>query len=223
MTTGGLRAKVAAVALVLSAGGLVCTGPAGAIQTTTWGIKPAPHGGQERGSLSYPSNGQTVHDSIVVYNRTGQAEAVNLQVLGATQIGTTFQYSVQRTGLAAGVSLAGYQVTLPPHEQATVPVTVKLPRHSKVTTLAAIAAEGPPVPHGSALIEERLVILVKATPSTRPAPLVPNLDVWGPVAGAVLALAAGLVLVEARRRRSGPRADPAPAERAGGDLLVGTR
>lgn len=206
---GRVRAKAIAVALVLS-GGIAAFGPpAGAIQTTTWGVNPSPHGASARGSFSYPSNGQTVHDSVIVYNRTKQAEVINLSVLNATDVDGRFQYSNQRTGFATQVTLAATRIPLGPDQQAEVPMTVRLPRQSKITTVAAIAAESAPVKQGALFIQERLVILVKATPSTHPAPLLPDLGLWGPVAGGVLALAVGLLAWEARKRR---RRDPAAAE-----------
>jgi hypothetical protein len=199
------------VALVLSAGVLAFGGTATAIQTTTWGIQPAPHAGGLRAGLNYPSNGQTVHDAVIVYNRTASAEVIDLSVMTAAHVNGTYQYASKLTGLAAGVTLAGHQIDLGPHQQATVPVTVKLPRRSKVTALAAISAESAPVKQGSLLIQQQLVILVKATPSTGPAPVVANLTVWGPIAGALLAVVAGLLGLAARRRsRSRPGGDGNP-------------
>ena len=195
-----LGVKAAAFGLVVTAGALCLSAPAGAIQTPTWGVQPAAHDGHARSSFSYPSNGQTVHDTLEVYNVSAQPVDIKLSVLGATKDGTSYQFSLKRTGVAAGVSLAGYDVTVPPHEQANIPVTIRLPRHSNVTTLAAIAAEGASVKRGSLLIQERLVILVKATPSTHPA-LVPDLALWGPIAGGVLAGACVLLGREARNRR----------------------
>lgn len=192
--------RTAAAILVVAVAVLAFGPPAHAIQTTTWGIQPAPTSAGPRPSLGYPSNGQTVHDAVIVYNRTDQSQVVTLSVLGATGSGGTYQYSKQRQGLAAGVTLAAERIPLPPHEQARVPVTIRLPRHSKVTTLAAIAAEGAPIKQGSLLIQQRLVLLVKATPSTT-SPVVPDIGLWGPAAAALLALVTGLAVREARRRR----------------------
>lgn len=197
----GRLARRAAAALLTATAGLLALGsPAWAIQTTTWGIQPASTSGGPRPSLSYPSNGQTVHDAVIVYNRTGDRQVITLSVLDAVRTHGTYRYSAERKGLAAGVSLAAERITLPPHEQARVPVTVRLPRHSKVTTLAAIAAKGAPVKEGALLVEQQLVILVKATPSTA-SPVLPGLGLWGPAAGILLAAVAGFALVEARRRR----------------------
>ena len=194
-------AKFALAALSLSIGGMALVPAAGAIQTTTWGIQPSDVHGHGRGSLSYPSNGQTARDSIIVYNRTDQPEVINLSVLNATETDGRYSYSTGRTGLASAVTIAATHISLGPHIQAQVPVTIRLPGRSKITTLAAIAAESAPIDHGPFLIEQRLVILVRALPSTHPTPLVPDLGLWGPIAGGVLALAAGLLAREARKRR----------------------
>ena len=194
-------ARFALAALASLAGGMTIIPPAGAIQTTTWGIQPAPVHGEVRGSLSYPSNGQTVRDAIIVYNRTDRAEVIDLAVLGATESNGAYSYSTQLTALASGVSLASHRISLAAHIQAQVPVTIHLPAHSKATALAGISAESTPIDHGSFLIEQRLVVLVRATPSTHPAPLVPDIGLWGPVAAGVLALSAGLLIWEIRKRR----------------------
>ena len=211
---GKLGIKAAALGLALTAGALAFSAPAGAIQTTTWGIQPAAHDGQPRGSFSYPSNGQTAHDTLEVYNLTGAPETITLSVLGATKVGTAYVYSLKPVGGAPSVSLAGYKVTVPAHEQANIPVTIKLPRHSKATTLAGIAAEGASMERGAMTIQARLVVLVKATPSTKSAPL-PDIGFWGPIAAVLLTGVGGLAGRELRKRRQEgrPMADVAQLER----------
>lgn len=215
---GRLGGRLAGAALVFSAGLLLFASPASAIQTTTWGIRPAPAPGGPRGSLQYPSNGQTVHDAVIVYNETNRPEMIDLSVLTAGYSNGTYQYSPQLTGLARRISLPATRIALPPHQQARVPVTIRMPSHSKVTTLAAIAAVGAPVKDGVLLVQQRLVILVRATPSTS-APLVPDIGLWGPAAGSLLALVAGLTALEVRKRRRaerGVRPGPEQAHRLAG-------
>lgn len=210
---GRFRAKAAVVAVMASAGALAFSVPASAIQTTTWGIQPA---GGPRPSLSYPANGQTVHDAVIVYNRTAGPEVIDLSVLSASRANGSYAYSPARTGLAARVELAGSRITLGPDEQARVPVTIKMPSHSKVTSVAAISAEGAPVRQGSLLIQQQLVILVKATPSTVSSPIVRDVGIWGPIAGGLLAVVAGWLAVVLRRRRGsadGPVVVVAPTVR----------
>lgn len=196
--------------LVLTAGVLLFGAPAGAIQTTTWGIQPSDQAAKARAGFDYPSNGQTVHDTVIVYNRTTQPQVVNLSVLSATRGRTGYQYSPERTGLAGGIQLAATRIPLGPNQQATVPFTVRLPRHSKSTAVAAISAEGSPVKEGALLVQQQLIILVKGTPSTT-GPLVPDIGLWGPVAGGLLSIVAGLVALEMwKRRRKVEPADGRP-------------
>lgn len=211
---GRLGIKAAVFGLVLAAGALVLSAPASAIQTTTWGVQPAAQAGHARGSFAYPSNGQTVHDTLQVYNLTGAPATITLSVLGATQVGSSYVYSRKAVGVAPTVSLAGYKVTVPAHEQANIPVTIRMPHHSKVTTLTGIAAQGASMDRGALTIEARLVVLVKATPSTKPAP-VPDIGLWGPVAAAMLVVVGGVAGREIRKRRQDhrPMAVLGPSER----------
>lgn len=202
--------KVAVVILAVAAGAVSLAAPAGAIQTTTWGIQPADGSGPPRADLQYPSNGQTVHDAVIVYNRTAAAEVIHLSVLGASYRNGVFQYSKPEGGLAARIVLAGTDIRLGPHQQARVPVTVKMPDHSKTSAIAAISAEGSTARQGALLVRQQLVILVAATPTTS-TPLVPRIGLWGPIAAVVLACAAVLVLREWRKRRRAGRSSPAPS------------
>jgi hypothetical protein len=219
----GHRGRLAAGVLTLAGGVLVLVPPAGAIQTTTWGIQPASEGATPRASFQYPSNGQTVHDAVVVYNRTARAEVITLAVVSAADSGRSYQYSTVRKGLASGIEMPVQEVHLGPNQQANVPFTLKLPHHSKATTVAAIAAEGAPVKQGSLLIQQQLVILVKATPSTVSSPIVRDVGTWGPIAGGLLAVVAGwLALVVRKRRRSASggvtAGADAPSDRAAVDM-----
>lgn len=201
MTAVRLGIRALAAALALGGGALLFAAPAGAIQTTTWGIQPADRAGAARAAFVYPSNGQTVHDTVIVYNRTAQPEVIDLSVLSATHGSSGYQYSDARTGLAAGIRLAANRIPLGPNQQANVPVTFKLPGHTKQMTAAAISAEGAPVKEGALLVQQQLIILVKAQPSTSTAPAVPDIGLWGPLAGLLLAVVGGLAGRELRKRR----------------------
>jgi hypothetical protein len=219
----GHRGRLAAGVLTLAGVVLALVPPAGAIQTTTWGIQPASKGSTPRASFQYPSNGQTIHDAVVVYNRTATDENITLAVVSAAGSSGSYQYSTVRKGLASGIEMPVQEVHLGPHQQANVPFTLKLPHHSKVTTVAAVAAEGAPEKQGSLLIQQQLVILVKATPSTVSSPIVRDVGIWGPIAGGLLAVVAGwLALVVRRRRRSASgrvaAAANAPVDQAAVDM-----
>jgi hypothetical protein len=163
---------------------------ASAAQTATWGIVAAPAVGQYRTSISDPANGATIQDAVIVYNRTNKPITVDLAVVGASYANGTYQFSAPTSGLAAGIQLAAPRVTLGANQQARVPVTIREPRGVKATALAGITAQSAPVQDGALSVIQRLVVLVKATPSTTMVPLAaPNLLPWG------IPTAAGLVLI----------------------------
>lgn len=220
------RIRHLAVALIASAGALIFSSlifsaPAGAVQTTTWGIVAAPTGsGGYRPSISHAADGSTVHDAVLVFNRTGQPITIRLSVLGASYANGAYQFGSAASGLASHTSLAATTVKLGPHEQARVPVTIVMPRGAKTTTLAAIAAEGAPVADGALSIQQRLVVFVKATPSTHVIPVVGHHPfLWGTL-GALLLIAV-IVFFERERRRNRSRrgssfgVGPRPAAAAG--------
>jgi hypothetical protein len=194
------RFRLFAVAVVAAAGALWMSAPAQAVQTTTWGIIAAPSGNGYRSTLSHAADGSTVHDAVIVFNRTGQPITVHLSVLGATFINGAYQYTNTGGGLATRTALAAGTVTIGAHQQARVPVTIRMPRGTKVTTLAAIAAEAAPIQAGALVVQQRLVVLIKATPSNYVLPVVGrHLGLW--VTSAVVALALAALLIERERRR----------------------
>ena len=197
------RLSLVACGLVVSAAMLWSAAPAGAVQTTTWGIVAAPAGHSYRSSLAHPADGSTVHDAVIVFNRTGGSIKISLSVLGASYANGAYQFTNGHSGWAAGASLGSRVVTLGPHQQSRVPVTIHLPRGTKASTLAAIAAESSPVNDGSLVVEQRLVVLIRATPTTSLIPrTVRDIGLWSSLALILLIAAAFLVKREARRLRS---------------------
>lgn len=207
-------------AAAVTVGVLIGTaGAAGAAQTATWGIVAAPSHGF-RAALSHPADGATVTDAVLVWNRTAAPLVVNLSVLDTHYTGGAYQFGPPRAGLAAGVRLATYQVALAGHEEARVPVTIREPRGTRDTVLAGIAAEAAPINDGALSIQQRLVILVQATPTSKLVPLArPDVAVWGIIAAGILAVVVGLFAWE--RRLAGPsgadrnEAGPSGADRNG--------
>jgi hypothetical protein len=187
---------------------LVVAAPAAsAAQTATWGIVAAPVVGQYRTSISDPANGATVQDAVIVYNRTNRTVTVDLAVVGASFANGTYQFSAPTSGLAAGIQLAAPRVTLGANQQARVPVIIHEPRGVKATALAGITAQSAPVQDGALSIIQRLVVLVKATPSTALVPLAaPDLLPLGIPTAAGLALIVFWALALRRREKR----DPAP-------------
>ncbi len=209
------RLRVLAVTLIASAGALLMSAPAQAVQTTTWGITAAPNGNGQRTSLSHPADGSTVHDAVIVYNRTAKPITVRLYVLGTDYAHGGYQFSKPTSGLAAATSLGTNSVSLRPFQEVRVPVTIHMPRGVKSTTLAGIGAEAAGINNGDLTIMEQLVVLVKANPSSHLVPLTITKDLfpWALIAIALIAITGGLVERERRRSRngSGLRRPPLPA------------
>jgi hypothetical protein len=210
------RIRILVVGLIAAAGVLAMSAPAHAVQTTTWGIAAAPDGHGQRTSLSHAADGSTVHDAVIVYNRTAKPITVHLYVLGTNYVGGSYQFSRPTSGLAAATSLGSGNVKLGPYQEVRIPVTIHMPRGVKTTTLAGIGAEASAINDGDLSVMQQLVVLVKANPSNHvvAAPLTKDLFPWALIAIVVIAVAAGLVEHERRRSRSagaGYRRLPVPA------------
>ena len=198
------RIRVLVVALIASAGALLVSAPANAVQTTTWGMTAAPNSNGQRTSLSHPADGSTVHDAVIVYNRTAKPITVRLYVLGTSYANGNYQFSKPTAGLAADTSLGSNSVRLGGYQEVRVPVTIHMPRGVKSTTLASIGAEASGINNGDLTIMEQLVVLVKATPSSHLIPPVITKDLfpWALIAVALIVIAGGLIERERRKNRS---------------------
>lgn len=200
------RLRLVASSLVLSAGALLFSAPAQAVQTTTWGITAA-HGT----TLAHSSDGSTVHETVLVYNRTASPITINLYVLATAYHNGVYLFSKPTTGLAAHTTLATHTVALGSHQQVQVPVTVTLPRNVKTTMLAGIGAEAAPLDHGELTLKEQLVVLVKATPTSGVLPIhlsAPDITGWGASAASLLLI---VVIWMIRQRRRTNRLAPLAA------------
>lgn len=205
-----MRIRLLIAAVLASAGVLIAGSPAQAVETTTWGLTAAPAGHTQRTSLSHAADGSTVHDAVIVFNRTAKPMTVHLYVLATDYANGVYKFGRPDTGLAAGTSLGTSNVALAPFQSVRVPVTIHMPRGAKSTTLAGIGAEAGAVNDGDLSIMQQLVVLVKATPTSHVLPpLASDLFPWALIAVGVLAAAAALVERERRRSRRG--AGPVPA------------
>ena len=205
------RIRLLVAAIVASAGVLLAGAPAHAVQTTTWGIVAAPDGQHQRTSLSHPADGSTVHDAVIVYNRTAEPITVHLYVLSTNYENGVYQFGRPDSGLAADTKLGSSFVHLRPHQQVRVPVTVHMPRGVKTTTLAGIGAEASAINDGDLSIMQQLVVLVKAQPSNHLVPpITKDLFPWALVAVGVLGAAGFMVDRERRRSRHHGAAVPVP-------------
>ena len=212
------RIRILVVAVIAAAGALMMSAPAHAVQTTTWGITAAPNGSGQRTSLSHAADGSTVHDAVIVYNRTAKPITIHLYVLGTNYVNGSYQFSKPTTGLAAATSLGQSNVQLRPYQELRVPVTVRMPRGVKTTTLAGIGAEASGINNGALTIMEQLVVLVKATPSNHliPPAISKDLFPWAIIAIALIAATGGLIERERRKNKNsgdgaGLRRPPVPA------------
>lgn len=187
------------------AGSLWMSAPAGAVQTTTWGMTPAPTSQGQRTSIAHSADGSTVHDAVIVYNRTAKPITVHLYVLGTSYTNGIYQFSPPKTGLAAATTVGDNFVRLSAYQEVKVPVTIRMPHGIKTQTLAGIGAEASPINNGSLSIMEQLVVLVKANPTDHfvPARITKDLFPWALIAISVIGLAGGLIERERRKSRSG--------------------
>lgn len=179
-------------------------GPASAVQTTTWGIVAAPEGSGYRASIAHAADGRTIHDAVIVFNRSDRPITVHLYVLDARQVNGGYQFDSPTAGLARNVELGAGYVHLAGHQQARVAVTIHMPRGLKSEELAGIGAEAAPVQDGALSIMQQLVVLVKATPPSGQLLGSPVRDLfpWALVSmGALLGVG---TLAEWERRRKKP-------------------
>jgi len=193
------------VGILTLASALLMSAPAGAVQTTSWGVTPAPTSQGQRTSLAHPADGSTVHDAVIVYNRTAKPITVHLYVLGTSYTNGVYQFSPPTTGLAAATTVGDNFVKLSGYQEVKVPVTIRMPRGIKTQTLAGIGAEASAINNGSLSIMEQLVVLVKANPTDHfvPAPITKDLFPWALIAIVVIGLAGGLIERERRKNKSG--------------------
>lgn len=198
------RIRLLVAGLLATAGVLLASAPAHAVQTTTWGLNAASVNGAQRTSLSHPADGSTDHDAVIVFNRTSTPITVHLYVLATNYVHGVYQFGRPDTGLAAGTSLGTNTVDLGPHQQVRVPVTIHMPRGVKSTELAGIGAEASAVNDGDLSIQQQLVVLVKAKPTSHILPpLAQDLFPWALIAIGVIGVVAVLIERERRRARRG--------------------
>ena len=198
------KLRLIAAALLAAGGLLLAAAPAGAVQTTTWGLVAAPEGQGYRTSITHQADGSVIHDAVIVFNRTAAPITIHLYVLDTTHTPQGYVFGSPTKGLAAATSIGTDYVTLGAHQQAVVPVTVRMPKGVHATTLAGIGAEATAVKDGALNIQQQLVVLIKATPPGHAIPaVVKDIGIWGSGALAVLLLVAALTERERRRARRG--------------------
>lgn len=164
-----IRGSILAVGLVFLAG--TAQGHAG--QNEVFGAEPAARntdGGTIRRSFDVPERGapgSSFEDQLRVYNRT--ARRVRLNVYPTTAVKTpegVFDVGSEpaRAGWASRVTLSRAEVTLEPHGEATIGVTVERHRDLPLEPFAAVVVQGAPSAGTSELdLVQRIAILVRGS------------------------------------------------------------
>jgi hypothetical protein len=195
---GRLSRRFTAVAL-LAAAAVVCAGPAGAVQTSTY--KLAATGGRTKIVHGYGSG--AVHDTFVVADLSTAPLTLTLDVVGATlQPNGDFALGPPGSGFASNVHLQAQTVALAPKEVRQLKVTIDRPRHTDQVLYAAITAMKVSQPSGGIGVHTRLALLVEVAPHAERTGGVSTTSVSRLVAVAVaIALLVGGIVVWVRRRR----------------------
>ena len=197
---GVLGALSGVVVLLLSGA------PARAVQTTTYGITPAPGTNQSGGNhlQATAGPGQSVHDQLLVYNRTTGPLTIDLSVVPA-HLGP---HDIPALGgseeATHWVHLDQTVVNLGPSAKQLVGVTITLPRVlPHLPAQAAVLANPVSSTPGQVSVVIQLAVLISMNASTG-APGRAPIGTIGSVAIGVLGTAAvaGLVVGLVMRRRT---------------------
>lgn len=151
-------AVVAAATLGLSGVGVVA---ADAVQTAKFGLAAT----GARSKIVHPASDATIHDAVIVYNRTASALTVTLDVVGVTQKPDgSYSLGASGTGLARDVELQTRSVTLPGKGRKTVAITIQPVDNVDAPEFAAVTAVAGPASSPGVSVTERLAVLVGLTP-----------------------------------------------------------
>ena len=119
-----------------------------------------------RSKILHTADGKTIHDSVVVYNRTKAPLTVSLDVVGVTRKADgSYDLGASGAGLAGRVKLATRSVALAPNAQQVVMLTIDEPGSLTSAAYAAVTAVAGGTPSTGVAVTERLAVLVGLTPS----------------------------------------------------------
>ena len=136
--------------------------PADAVQTAQFGLAAA----GARSKIVHPASDTTIHDAVVVYNRTKSPLTVSLDVVGVTQKDDgSYSLGAPGTGLARDVTLQTRSVQLPAKGRQTVGVSIKPVSDLSKPQFAAVTAVAGAGSSPGVSVTERLAVLVGLTPS----------------------------------------------------------
>jgi len=146
------RLAAALVAILVAA----TAASAFAVQTTTFGLQAS----GSRPKIVLPAGNGTVHDSVVVYNRTAAPITITLGAVGVTRSANGgYNLGASGAGLARDITLAAHSVTLGPKARRTIDVAVHRPG-SSTAQYAAVTALANATGNGGLSVTERLAVLV---------------------------------------------------------------
>ena len=157
-----LAARCGLVAVALCAAATtVADVPAAAVQTSTFGLAAS----GSRSKIVHSANGSTIHDSVVVYNRTARPLTVSLDVVGVTRKPDgSYSLGASGTGLASSVRLSTRSVRLGPKARQVVGMAIDSPDSLKSPSYAAVTAVAGGGASTGVAVTERLAVLVGLTP-----------------------------------------------------------
>jgi hypothetical protein len=139
---------------------LTASSPAGAIETSSFGLGPA--GQQSRTSMREEARpGKQTADAVRVWNKTDQPVTVLLDVQGASIDGGGQVQLGGNGGAAPWIKLGSKRVTLAPRQGVDVPVTIDAPRKMpKGTSTAALVAEAESPGSANVAVVQRVAMMV---------------------------------------------------------------
>jgi hypothetical protein len=198
-----VRTAVVTAAFVTAA---VAAPVAFAVQTDDFGLRATGH----RSALLFTAGSRVANDTVEVYNRTATTLQIELGVVGATRKADgTFSFEGAGVGLARDVQLSSSSVSLAPHAQQLVNVTVNRPVHVGADEWAAVTAVERSRGGAGVTVRQRLAVFVGilAHPPGASSPSASKghgTDVarWVAVGVAVALLAGAAALLAVRRRFS---------------------
>lgn len=135
--------------------------PADGVQTARFGLAAS----GARSKILHAASDQPIHDSVLVYNRTGSSLTISLDVVGVTQKADgSYSLGASGSGLAHDVQLQTRSVTLPAKGRQTVGLTINPVGDVSSSEFAAVTAVAGRASSPGVSVTERLAVLVGVTP-----------------------------------------------------------
>lgn len=131
------------------------------VQTSTFGLAAT----GSRPKIVHVADGSTIHDGVVVYNRTPRPLTLTLDVVGVVRKADgSYALGASGAGLADRIRLATRTVRLAPKARQVVAVDIDAPDHLTSPAYAAVTAVAGSGASTGVSVTERLAVLVGLTP-----------------------------------------------------------